>query len=456
MEEKPKEIKKTQLTDEKIKSNTMAVVWPAVAESLFVGLVGMIDTMMVGNLGPAAIAAVGLTAQPKFIGLAIFMSFNSAVASVVARRYGERSRDDANNILVNGMVLVCILTAIISFLYVKFSYGIVKFMQGDEITTALASDYLKIIMGGLIFSTGTFFINACQRGIGNTKITFKTNLVSNVINVILNYLLIEGHLGFPRLEIKGAAIATVIGSAAGFVMALCSVLKKGGFLYLFTHVKIGFYPKTVSSLSKVGTSALAEQACMRFGFLIFTLTVSSLGTNSFAANQIGMNISMISFSFGDGMSSAVLALVGRSMGEKDVDLAKKYIKCCLKIGRTATIFTSIIFFFFGRQLFLMFTDEPEVLSYAVFISAVLGLTTILQIPAMVFAGALRGAGDAMFIAVTSLVCIGLIRSFFSWFLTYPMGLGLYGAWMGFFTDQAMRFVLNYTRFRKGRWERISL
>ena len=437
-------------------NNTLQVVLPAIAEAVFVGLVGMVDTMMVGGLGPAAIAAVGLTAQPKFIGLSIFISLNSAVASVVARRYGERDKKDANNVLLNGLLLTLFLTLITSFLFVKYGYEIVSLMQGDEETTALASDYIKIIMGGMVFTTVTLFINSCQRGTGNTKITFRTNLVSNIINVIFNYLLIGGKMGFPRLEVKGAAIATVIGSFVGFLMAVSSVLPHHGFLSLFANAGIGMKKNTTASLIKIGSSTLAEQICMRIGFLLFAITVSSLGTYCFAANQIGMNMAMISFSIGDGLSAGALALVGRSMGENNLKLAKQYIKCCLNIGRTASVFTTIIFFGYGKQLFLMFSQDSRVIEYAVFISAILGVVTLFQIPAMTFAGSLRGAGDAAFIALMSLISIAFVRPLSGWFFTYPMGWGLRGAWLGFLIDQSLRFFLNYGRFKTGKWEKIKI
>ncbi|MEG2144030.1 MAG: MATE family efflux transporter, partial [Oscillospiraceae bacterium] len=414
------------------------------------------DTMMVGNLGAEAIAAVGLTAQPKFIGLSIFVSLNGAVTAIIARRYGEKDKDDANNVLLNCLFLTLILTLLISGIFIFFGYDIVKIMQGDAATTELAAEYIRILMGGMIFQTITLYINACQRGTGNTKITFRTNLVSNVVNVIFNYLLIEGHFGFPRLEVRGAAIATVIGTVVGCAMAIKSICHPHAFLYLFAGAKRGFSPKTLLSITKMGTSTLAEQLCMRFGFLIFAMTVSSLGTYCFAANQIGMNVCMISFSVGDGLSGASLALVGKSMGEKNVQLAKKYINCCLQIGFITSLISAVIFFTFGRQLFMLFSNDPRVLEYSVFISCILGIVTGFQIPAMVFAGGLRGAGDAAYIAFMALISIAIVRPLFGWFFCYPMGLGLRGAWIGFMCDQLLRFLLNFLRYRQGKWQKLKI
>ena len=178
-------------------AQTMRVAWPAMLESFMVSIVGIIDTMMVGTLGAVAIAGVALTTQPKFIALAIFMSFNVAVSAVVARRVGERDREDANRVLGIAVTLTVIATVFVSYIMVHFAEVIISIMGGEPDATVLAIEYIVILIGGLGFTTISLCINAAQRGAGNTKIAMRTNLVSNTANVILNYLLIGGNLGFP-------------------------------------------------------------------------------------------------------------------------------------------------------------------------------------------------------------------------------------------------------------------
>ena len=159
----------------------------------------------------------------------------------------------------------------------------------------------RIIMGGLCFNAMNMVLCAAQRGIGNTKIAMKTNIISNLVNVALNYLLIEGHLGFPALGIQGAAIATVCGTIVALCMSLSTVLRHGNYLHLeIKRSYMRFDRRTLVSIFNIGSSSLAEQVFMRFGFLMYTILVAHLGTNPLAAHQIGMNIITISFAFGDG------------------------------------------------------------------------------------------------------------------------------------------------------------
>ena len=191
-------------------------------------------------------------------------------------------------------------------------------------------------------------INAAQRGVGNTKIAMRTNIVSNLVNIVFNYLLIGGHLGFPALGVNGAAIATVLGTIVASGMAICSVLNPDNFLYLFYSKKaLRFDRKTLGSIANIGSATLAEQLFLRFGFLLYTMVVARLGTNAFAAHQIGMNIITISFAFGDGLSVASVSLVGQSLGEKRPDLAKVYGGFCQRLGficSAAVAFVYVTFF----------------------------------------------------------------------------------------------------------------
>jgi putative MATE family efflux protein len=202
----------------------ISVAWPAMAESFFVTLAGMIDTMMVSSLGSYAVAAVGLTNQPKFIALTLFFGINIAVSALVARRKGEQRRENANEILLTALGLTVALCAVITAVFVIFTPQIMEIAGSNADTHEAAVEYFRIIMGGTFFSVLTMVINAAQRGSGNTRLSMTTNLTSSVVNVFFNYLLINGNLGFPAWGIRGAAIATVLGTvvSAAWRCSRCS------------------------------------------------------------------------------------------------------------------------------------------------------------------------------------------------------------------------------------------
>ena len=163
---------------------TLQEAWPAVLESFFVALVGIVDSMMVSRLGEYAVAAVGLTTQPKFIGLAPILATNIAVSALVARRKGQGDKKDANRVLVTAFTLTMVLVFVVSLLSIIFASPLIHFAGSEADTHEAAVLYFRIIMGGLVFNVISLVINAAQRGSGNTKIAMRTNLTSNLVNGI--------------------------------------------------------------------------------------------------------------------------------------------------------------------------------------------------------------------------------------------------------------------------------
>lgn len=436
------------------------VAWPSTLESFLVALVSVVDTIMVSSLGAAAIAAIGLTNQPKFICLALFLSMNVAVSAIVARRKGEGDRAGANRVLRQAILLTLLFTVIVTAAALLFAEPVLRFAGTNEDTHGLATGYFRIIVGFQVFNVLNMVINAAQRGVGNTKIAMRTNITSNLVNIVCNYLLIGGHFGFPALGVNGAAIATVIGTVVACGMALRSVMHPDSFLYLFygseSSEKRGFDAGTLRTIANIGSSTLAEQLFLRFGFLMYTMVVAKLGTNAFAAHQIGMNIITISFAFGDGLSVASVSLVGQSLGEQRPDLAKVYGGFCQRLGFLCSALLAVVYTIFGRDIFRLFSDDPEILDYGIVIMDFIAVIVFLQVAQVIYSGCLRGGGDTKFVALVSLISVACIRPFSGWLFVYPLNMGLIGAWLGLLLDQTLRMLLTRWRFCSDKWLTIKI
>ena len=139
------------------------MAWPAVMESFFIALAGMVDSLMVSSIGAYAVAAVGLTTQPKFIGLCIFIAMNVSVSALVARRRGEKDRIGANQVLLMALIFTVVVGILISIAAVVFAEPIIRFCGANEDTQESAVLYFRIIMGGMIFNIISMAINASQR-----------------------------------------------------------------------------------------------------------------------------------------------------------------------------------------------------------------------------------------------------------------------------------------------------
>ncbi len=443
-------------TAQAVMRRTIGVAWPAVLESFLVALVAFVDNIMVSGLGTYAVAAIGLTTQPKFIAFAFFISLNVATSALVARRRGEGDREAANRTLKQILCIMAVLLVVVTVVFVAAAEPLLKFVGAQEDTIGPATDYFRIVMGFGFFTLISMTINAAQRGAGNTKIAMRTNMISNIVNVVFNYLLIHGNFGFPALGVKGAAIATVIGSAVACVISIASVCHPDGYLYLFYEKGVKFDRKTLNSVKELASATLAEQIFMRIGFLLFTMVVSNLGTEAYAAHQVGMNCMQLSFAFGDGFNVAAVSLVGQSLGAKRKDLAAMYGAACQRFGMTVSALLSVFFVFFGKTLFSFFFTEAEIIEIGGYITKILAIMLFLQIRQVITAGCLKGAGDTRFVAKVAFFSVTIIRPLGAWIFCYPLGLGVVGAWAGTLVDQTCRATLNSMRFKTGKWSQIDI
>lgn len=439
-------------------NKTVAVAWPAVLESFFVAVVGIIDSMMVSRLGEYAVAAVGLTTQPKFIGLALFIATNVAVSALVARRKGENDREGAARILMTALMFVVAAGIIVSILCVIFAHPIIRFAGSESDTHDSAVLYFRIIMGGIIFSIISLVINAAQRGSGNTKIAMSANLTSNLVNICFNYLLIGGHFGFPALGIKGAAIATVIGTVAACGMSIASLFRKDSFVnvgYILQN-KLRATWGAFKQISNLASNVFIEQILLRIGFMAVSVMAANLGTRAFAAHQVGMNIMSLSFSFGDGMQVAAVTLIGQSLGQKNADLAKKYGTICQRIGNMISVVLSVLYLLLGKWFFSMYFTEADTIQIGVEIMRVMVIIVLMQVAQVIYMGCLRGAGDVRFTTIASTISVTCIRPLASYIFAYLLNFGVIGIWLGIVCDQICRLILTQWRFKSGRWTKIQI
>lgn len=278
------------------------------------------------------------------------------------------------------------------------------------------------------------------------------------MNILFNYLLIQGHFGFPALGIRGAALATVLGTVVSSIMSVMSVWKEDNFISIPYLLKEKIMPslEALKNIIKVGYSVFAEQVLMRIGFMLTAIMAADQGTSAMAAHQVGMNIMGLSFSFGDGLQATAVALIGYSLGAKQPEQAKQYGKTCRMIGGVISVILAAIYFGGAGALMRLFFEEEEIVSIGVSIMHVIIFVVILQIAQVIYMGCLRGAGDTLYTAIASTVSVTIMRTLGSYFFGYILNMGITGIWFGVIADQLSRFILANIRFRQGKWTEIKI
>ncbi|MBR0407097.1 MAG: MATE family efflux transporter [Clostridia bacterium] len=445
--------------------DVMKIAFPSIVEMVLNSLIGSVDTMMVGNeLGAEALSSVGLPTQPRMLLLSLFFALNVGVTAIVARRKGEERQEDANTTLRNALMLALGLSAVLMLAAVAFAEPLMRLAGGDTAETEKvftdAVDYFRIMTYALPVNALSMCICAAQRGIGKTRITMWVNMASNLINVFFNYCLIGGHLGFPRMEVQGAALASAIGMTAGFLLALFTVTAGGkykGYLHLSLRDKWRFEKESMRSIVVVGGNAAVEQLGVRFGFFVYARILFSLGTTMYAANQICMQLLSITFTFGDGLGVAATSLVGQNLGRKRADLSMLYGKISQRFAVMISIVLGVLIVSFRYQIAGWFIGEntlnaDQVVAYAASTMLVLAAIQPFQTSSVVLSGSLRGAGDNLYVALIATICVSVVRPIMAVIAVYVLHLGLTGTWIFGLSEIVLRFVFFYPRFASGKWK----
>lgn len=453
-------------TNREAYSQYFSLALPSILEAVLATLIGSIDTAMVGTIGPAAIAAVGLVGQPRMLMLCLFMALNVGITAVVARRRGEERPDAANATMRTGLLISLIISLVMTVVAQIVAEPLMYLAGAQSDTVALATDYFRITMAVLPCQVLSMGICAAQRGVGNTKLTMIVNVSSNVLNVIFNYLLINGIWIFPRLEVRGAAIATAMGMTLGFVLAVISLVSpkaQGSFLHITRHDSWKPDKESLGAIAKVGGNAIVEQLAMRFGFFTYARIVANLGTNVFASHQVCMQFLSISFGFADGLAVGATSLVGQSLGRKEPKIAHMYGKMAQRCAMLAGLLLGCCVILFRTPLVSLFTSDPEVIRLSAVIMIIVGIFQPFQTQAIVTSGALRGAGDTKFVARVMLITTSVLRPLLAFIavqvISGVLGMeewALIGAWVASFADMFVRLVMMGHRFNGGKWHEIHV
>jgi putative MATE family efflux protein len=445
------------LSAKDISSKVIMIAWPALVESFLIQLVSMVNTIMVGSVGTAAIAAIGYVTQPRFLILAVFQAFNTGSTALIARAKGAGNDDDANTIMHQSLLLSFFASIAMGVLGYIFATPMVVFMGANEPETiAGATLYMRVLMLTFPANAITLAVTACLRGIGRTKVSMTYNIIANVVNVIVGYVFINGHFGMPALGIMGAAIGMAAGQIISLLIALYAIVAGSDMLRLEVKRLFQIETRILKGVLNIGSPAMLEQLFMRSGQIMFSLVVASLGTDAYATHVIANNIFSMSMMIGQSFGISATSLIGQSLGKKRPDHGKAYVQKCRRYSMITSMILAGSFFFFGRQLVGMYTTELAVIAQGAILLKIVAVIQPLQSSQMVLSGALRGAGDTKAVAVSTFTGIVIVRPIVAYVMVYILGAGLNGVWLAIVFDQIIRSAYTMWRFASDKWMHVKV
>ena len=434
-----------------INKRVWQLAWPAMVELLLSTLFSMVDMIMVGRISYQALTAVGLTNHPTMLALAVFQALNVGSTALVARFIGSGDIKNAKATVRQSMVLVTILGIVVSIAGYLLSPAIITFMRAEPDVYPMSVTYLQIVSLGWLFTTISLNVGATLRGSADTMTPMRYNLLSNLLNVVGNYVLIFGKFGFPAMGVAGAALSTTLCRGVAAFLALRAIFNKNKIIGVSLKDDYRIDKNLLERLISIGLPSAMEQFLLRLGQVFFSRAVAGLGTAVYAAHQTAVNISSLTFTPGQAFGMAATTMVGQSLGAKHPDVAEKAGLAARRMGLIIAFAIAIVLFFFGYDVALLYTDEPEVARAAANALKILAIMQPMQSTQFILAGALRGAGDTRWPLYSTAIGIWGIRVVLV-HVFIAMGMGLMGAWVAQLCDQAFRAVFIYSRYKSGAWK----
>ncbi len=417
--------------------------------------VAFADNIMVGQLGTAELAAVSLGNSFVFIAMSLGIGFSTAITPLVAEADGAGNKADGKRALKHGLVL-CTFLGFSLFGIILLLKPIMYLMKQPPEVVELAMPYLDLVAFSLVPLIIFQAFKQFSEGLSQTRYPMYATIIANVVNIVLNYLLIFGSFGFPKLGIVGAAFGTLT-SRVIMVIYIWFLLKGKK---KFHDYVTGFNFKRIEKkvMRKIISLGFPSALQMFFEVAIFTAAIwlsGVLGKNAQAANQIALNLSSMTFMFGMGLGVAAMIRVGNQKGTRNFSELRRIAQSIFFLTLLVEIVFAILFLW-GRHWFPTIyldvdhaqnmADNTEVIYLAGQLLLVAAFFQISDGIQVVVLGALRGLQDVKIPTLITFVAYWVIGFPISYYLGLHTDLGSTGIWIGLLTGLSASAIMLYIRF----------
>jgi multidrug resistance protein, MATE family len=434
----------------------MLLAGPAIMEMLMHTLVWTADTAMVGRLTPADIAGVNLGASMMFTIAAVFGALGTGATAMVARYVGAKDIKKAQQTASQAVGISVMLGLIIATGGILLARPIFMRLVSDPQVISLGTQYTRFVYIGAYFLIPQMVGNAIIRGTGNTFIPFLSAAVANIFNIVADYVLIFGKLGFPAMGSQGAGIATGTAQILGAAVTFYYLFRGSGIIRLSFRRLFSFEKESVKSLIRLSVPAGLEVTMNEGSRLLSSFWIAQLGTVAYAAHSVAVAGESLSFMPGYGFAVAAATLVGQRLGAGKPDEAEKSTKRSVLLGGLLMGTVGVMFFTIPDRIMALFSTDQDTVYWA---ARSLRIGAFEQVPiaiAMIISGALKGAGDTdgpFRISLITNLCIRLPLIFLAVFV---LKLPLTVVWMISVTQYVVEAMLMTHRYKKGKWKTIKV
>lgn len=436
---------------------------PLVISNAALSLHHFVDRLFLSWAGQNELAASLPAGILAYTFLTFFMGISAYTNTLIAQYFGAKQFHNISRATWQG-ILFSFFAGGVSLLLLPLGLYLIRISGHDAAVMELEMIYFKIVYCGGIFYILNSALSSFYSGRGKTLVIMAVTIFSNVLNGVLDYALIFGVWGFPRWGIQGAAVATVIATAA---MTLIYFI-----LYLLPHNHKQYQTRSTYALDwdmmkrliRFGVPSGVQWCLGIASFTVFVFLIGKIGMVELAASNIVIAINSLSFMPVVGAGIAASTLVGQYIGRKDYDSAEKSAYTAFYAVEIYMLFLAVIFFVFPEQLMRLFQGNypaaavpfEDIIQYGATVLLFVAVYQIFDAMFITFAGALRGAGDTVFAMWAEIVCAWCFFVPGIYVILFLLQVGVIYAWLWsslYITLIAFVFI---ARFRNGRWKTIHV
>ncbi len=431
----------------------MVLALPMIGGMVSQNILNLVDIAMVGTLGHISIAAVGIASFINFFSFSIIAGISAGVQATAARRFGEKKFHETALPLNTGLLLSLLGGIPISLLLYFFSADILSLMVNDKAVANEATPYLQIRSVVIALVGINFAFRGYWNAIQQAKLYLFTLLAMHSMNILLNYLLIFGHWGFPALGTQGAAMGTSFSIFLGsltYIFLGFKYANKSGFFSLMPSLE------SIKRLISLSSPNSIQQVTFAGGLTCLFWIVSQIGTNEMAVAGILMNISLVAVLPALGFGLAAAGLVGKSLGENNPIAANIWVWDVIKVASiifTGMMLTAVIF---APQILSLFLHKQYLVQLGTQPLRLIAIATVIDGIGLILMQALLGAGATKRVMqISTFLQWGLFLPI-AWLLVTTCNLGLVAVWFAFITYRIIQALIFILYWRLGQWSTIKI
>ena len=431
------------------------LAFPVVLTQLSATAMGVVDSAMVGRLGPTELAAVGFSSVWIWTIISIFYGTASGVQTFVSQADGAGDPRSCGSWAWQGLyALTPAVLVVVTLVWAQVENAVALLGPSAEMQVA-ATAYVRARIFGELGFTLLMVLSSFFRGIGDTRTPLYVSLGANAVNAVLDYGLIFGELGLPRWGVAGAGVATAVGNCVAAAILFAAFLRRS-IRRRYRTESIAPSAKQIRRFLRTGAPIGGQWCIGMTSFALFTTVVARMGDTSMAASQAFVMLLSLSFMQAVGISIASSTLVGRYVGAGNPEAVRRSFRSSLVLGAGVAGIVAVLFVTVPGALLRVFTDDPGVVALGRPLLLLGALFQLFDAFAIIAEGALRGAGDTRWPF--------LIETILGWGffipLAYTLGVvlegGLTGAWIGGLIYIAVLALVLVRRFQSGAWKRIRI